>query len=174
MKTIFNFARSRSMPLILALLMLVYGTGCQTTFRVQTATPQRINLLRVISEKHFIVHQGVLFYELFKPEVKDGVLNGVLSYPDLPVYYSVNRSNRFTKTEASIVNEVHIFLNEKAPELLFGQITIPVQNIAEVQIIKKSNKAEGVVILVGAVALMLFISGAAALEGLNAEWHKPL
>lgn len=174
MKTIFNFARSRSVSLILALLMLVYSTGCQTTFRVQTATPQRINLLKVNSEKRFIVHQGVLFYELFKPEVKDGVLNGVLSYPDRPVYYSVDRSNRFTKAEASIVNEVHIFLNENTPELLFGQITIPLQNVAEVQMVKKSNTARGIVLLVGATALILFISGAAAVEELNDGWYKPL
>lgn len=50
-----------------------------------------------------------------------------------------------------------IFLSEKSLELPYGQSVIQVQNIAQIQVIKKSQKGKNIVIGVSATALLLLI-----------------
>lgn len=169
MKTIFNFARSRSVSLILALLMLVYGTGCQTSFRIQVVKPQRINGLNEFGVKRFIVHTDRYLYELVAPAVKNGQLTGILTSPDQTVHYFVYRDKRYTKEEESILNEVHIFLNEKSLELPYGQSVIPVQSIAQIEVIKKSQTGKNIAIAISVTVLLLLIGVDSFFEALNSR-----
>jgi len=167
MKTIFNFARGRSVTLFLATLMLFYGTGCQTLFKLQTIQPQRINSLNEFGAKRFIVHTDRYLYELVSPTVKNGQLTGVLTSPGQTVHYFVDRDKRYTKEEESILNEVHIFLSEKSLELPYGQSVISVQNIAQIQVIKKSQTGKNIVIGVSVTALLLLIGIASFVGALS-------
>lgn len=157
MKTIFNFARSRSVPLILALLMLVYGTGCRTLIKIKDVRPPRVNAIKKVTKRHFFLHAGINVYELSDPILKNEVLSGNVIIPTVPIYYVIDRDLKYSKDEESILNEVHIFLNPQHSAVSLGQIEIPEKDITQIKVIKK-NQSDVIGVTVLTVSLLVLLT----------------
>jgi len=160
MKTIFNFARGKSVTLFLATLMLFYGTGCQTLIRIQEVKPQKINGFNKHAKKYVLLHAGTNLYELVNPVVQNDILRGSVIQPTEPIFYTVGRDRKFSKDEVNILNEVHIFLSPQYSELLNGSISLPVKDIAQTQLIKQDQSDRIGVALITVTALVLLLGSA--------------
>lgn len=168
MKTLFSIARTRGVAFFLASLMVVFAVGCQRYTIIQTS-PRRI--VKIDEEgsknKHFIVHAGNNRYDLTNLARNSKLLTGIVQPATEPIYYSTTRKKPYTKAEAGITNEVHIFLNSKYDSLPLGAFAVPFKDIYDVRVITKSTPVKTFAIVVVSIGLVGLLTMIALISGLN-------
>lgn len=87
--------------------------------------------------KNFILNKGGYRYQLQTPIVEETQLKGTISPGlDVPIHYYEGRPNRYLKSaEASMFQEVHIYLNDDFTPFQAGEVAIPFENIKEIRVI---------------------------------------
>lgn len=160
MKALFKFARTKGVAYFLTSLTLLFAVSCQR-YAFPQAFPQKISKVDEggLKPKHFIVHAGSNLYDLTNPVTNSRVLTGTIQPASEPIYFSADRKKPYTKAEEGIINEVHIYLNTRYDTLAMGDFAVPFKDISNVQLIKKSNPA-------GAIILVVFL-GLAGLMALT-------
>ncbi|WP_421798893.1 hypothetical protein [Haliscomenobacter sp.] len=154
--TILSFARNSHTALFLALLMMFYAVSCQI-FIIQKVAPEKMADNKSDASKRFIVHAGSNLYELKDLKLSLEQLTGTLEIAQEPVYYSISRSSNYTKEEKGILNEVHIFLNSKHSMWPLGETKIPVDQIAEIRIIKDGTSGVAAVFVIMGLSTLIAI-----------------
>lgn len=161
MKTLFNFARSRSVSFFLALIMLFYAVSCNR-FTFQKASAKRLIRLEQtsITPKHFIFHAGDYLYQISDLSLDGDKLMGTLSPVTGSVFYSSTMTKPYVIKHEGILNEVHLYLNSTMGTPDYGKITIPLKDIKEARVIVRdgSRIVLGVLIFAGALVGLFFIA----------------
>lgn len=149
---------------VITLALMILVSGCRAYIMVKSVPPQKINTIDKIGEKYFIIHAASSVYEIVKPVVKDDKLSGEITWPTAAIHYYIDRSKKYTNSEVSIFNEVHLYLNSKYTSLDLGQLNIPVQDVAQVRLIKKDGSGTIAAIVAPVVLLALLVVAASPIE----------
>lgn len=154
MKTLFNFARYRSVSFVLALIMLFYAVSCNR-FAFQHIDPKRLVALEKKSgtPKRFIVHTGEHLYQINNLSKDRDNLMGTLAPLTDSVFYSSTMTRPYVIKHKGILNEVHLYLNSTLGTTDYGEITVPLKDIKEARGIVRdqSGVVLGVLIFAGAM-----------------------
>lgn len=154
MKTLFNFARSRSVSFFLALTMLFYAVSCNQ-FAIRSIAPKKLVVLEKTSSppKHFIVHAGESLYEISNLSMEGDNLIGKLAPVTGSVYYSSMMKSTAIKNEG-ILNEIHLFLNTTIEPQYVGKVSLPFKDIKEVRLIHHDGSGTIALTVVSVVVLI--------------------
>lgn len=168
MKTLFSFFRTRGVAFFLASLVLLFAEGCQRYTIIQTYPRKIVKIGEEGSEnKHFIVHAGSNLYDLTNVARSSKLLTGTVQPATEPIYYSTTRKKPYTKTEAGILNEVHIILDSKYDSLALGAFAVPLKDISDVRIITKSTPVKTFAIVVVSIGLVGLLTMIGLISALN-------
>lgn len=111
--------------------------------------------------KKFILHNADKKYEIKAFELTEESISGNLEELDSAnYYYNIYRSRRYKKPEASIIHEVHIYLNKDSSKALInGNQSIPLSAIQEIKIINPDT-GKSIMVFIGVLvgsSLLIFI-----------------
>lgn len=160
MKTLFSFARTRGVAFFLASLMTLFAVGCQR-YTFPQVSPEQIGTIDEggFKHKHFIVHAGNNLYDLVDLATNPKVFKGIVQPATEPIYYTTTRTEPYTNTEKSVVDEVHIYLNSRYDTLALGAITLPYVDIYDVRVINKTNSTGVIIAVVFGLGFLTLLAG---------------
>ncbi|MCC6726476.1 MAG: hypothetical protein IT258_18385 [Saprospiraceae bacterium] len=122
----------------LGFLLLFYAASC-SYMKVKYLNSNELASLTALGKVHknFILNKGGYRYQLQTPTVEETQLRGIVSPGfDVPVHYYDGRPDRYLKSaEASMFQEVHIYLNDDYIPFQPGEVVIPFENIKEIRVI---------------------------------------
>ena len=139
MRTLFNFARSRSVSFFLALIVFFYAVSCNQ-FVVRSMEPKGLVELEKTSSppKYFIVHSGESLYEISNLSMEGGNLVGKMAPVTGSVYYSSMMTKPYIIKHDGILNEVHLFLTKTIDPQSLGQVSLPFKDIKKASLVRLS------------------------------------
>lgn len=121
---------------LLVVVMLFQATGCNY-FTWKNPKMDNTGITNALNiDKYYVVHVGYQVYS-FKDIMLDSLtLKGNIDYARKPMYYNEGRPYRYIQSEHTILNEVHIYLNDNVKNLNLGPVKIPLTDIKEIRIIE--------------------------------------
>lgn len=164
MTKLLSFPTKRKLSFFLIFLILFYAIGCKY-FKVKDTTIEEFVGIEDIGKMHksFFVHDSKSVYSLSGIDIDSTSINGYLWLASN--YHLVDgRSFKYKAHESSILNEVHIYLNDGVQLLEMGKTNILLGDIKGIDIVEKNTGKTtasyifgGVGIITGAIILIYII-----------------